>query len=250
MPTYPSTRRGGFGAAALGSDAQQQMVRANAEQNRLQTEASTRAAQDQLNQDEVTRNQLSSQRTASDIAGQMLANNNNPRSSNGLQFNVSSPGAGGSSSDARGGVAIGHGVYPNVSSLMSQLRKKVPQVAAPPRVAPPTVPNLSSNFGQAKDVSSRVGNKALESLRNMMSRRGISDSGLAVEGEANILGNVARQQSDAEYEAARTNTGRQWEANQLGYQGDLSQNQMGYQGAVGQRNNDLQFLLSMLSRLY
>ena len=241
----------GFADNMLGSDQQRRMKRAEGEQSRIQTEDANRAAQDRLVQEEATRNQLNNQRTANDVAMQMLGNQDNPRTSTGLEFQVSSPGGGGGGVRSSGGMSIGGGVYPNVSQLMKQFKSNLPkQVSPPPRVAPPVVPDQSSGFAQAKDVSGRLGNKALESLRNMMTQRGISDSGLAGEGEANILGNVARQQADAEYEAGRTNTARQFEANQLGYQGDLSQNAMGYQGAIGQRNNDLQLLLSMLSRIY
>lgn len=167
---------------------------------------------------------------------------------NGLNINAST-GSGGSGSGSRtGGMAIGGGVYPNVS--MSQFNSQVPKVNAPGRVPHPTVPSTTGAFAHAKDVAGRQGNKAMEALANEMSRRGMSDSGAHSAGMADILGGVGRQQADAEYQAANIDNTRQWEANQLGYQGDMAQNEMNYQGGIAQRGQDVQAFLSMLRQLY
>lgn len=218
---------------------------------RDQTEAKTRADQQYNMQMEATQNQLGAQQRARDSQYSMMGDPNNPRTSNGLEMTISSPGGGGgSSSGSRGGVQIGGGIYPDISSAFAAMQQQAPQVPAPPRVGPPTVPSTSGAFAHAKDVSGRVGNKALEALRNQMTQRGMSDSGMATMGEANILGNVARQQSDAEYQAANIDNTRQWEANQLGYQGDMAQNELGYQGGIQQRGQNMNAFLALLSRLY
>lgn len=192
---------------------------------------------------------------ASDMAHMLMADPSNPRTTDGTNYQISNGGGGGSASGSaggsRGGVAIGGGVYPDVSALTQQLQSIIGQnVQPPPRVGAPQVPSTEGAFAHAKDVSGRVGNKAVEALRNSMTQRGISDSGMATMGEANILGNIARQQADAQYQAANTDNTRQWESNQLGYQGDMGQNQMEYEGAIAQKNQSIQAILNLMRQFY
>lgn len=229
-----------------------QKVNAQAHGQMVQRDAENRYAQTTMQN-----NQLEAQRRASEMQRNLIANPANPRTTNGIESQISNYGGGSASASASGragssgGIAIGGGVYPNISNLMSQFEKQATtSVAAPPRIGAPQVPSTSGAFAHAKDVSGRTGNKAIEALRNSMTQRGISDSGMATMGEANILGNVARQQSDAEYQAANTDNTRQWNANQMAYQGDLGQNEMEYQGAIAQRNQSLQALFNLMQQLY
>ncbi len=225
-----------------------------AEIYRQQSDAATAAKQQQLNQTEVDRMQMLAMSRASDSLPGMMADTNNSMSNNGTDINVLTPGGSGGGSGAggrgSGGVAIGGGIYPDVSALMAQYRQNIPQVQAPAQVGQPSVPSTSGAFAHAKDVAGRQGNKAIEALNNLMTRRGMSDSGMAAEGAANILGGVGRQQADAEYQAANTDNTRQWEANQLGYQGQMAQNAMGYQGGIAQRGQDVESFLNLLRQLY
>lgn len=191
----------------------------------------------------------------------LLQNHANPRTTDGARMQVSNAGdvaaqsdftqrSSGQTSRGGGGVAIGGGVFPDVSQLMNQIQSQLPPVQALQRAPAPQVPQNTGAFARAKDVSGRVGNKAIDALRNSMTQRGISDSGLAAMGEAGILGDIARQQADAEYQEASVNTGRQWDANQLGYQGALRENAMDYQGSLSQRNQSLQALMQLMGYLY
>lgn len=185
------------------------------------------------------------------LANQMMADPNTAKRTDGNSYELSTPGAGGGGAGGGGvrggGIAIGGGIYPDISGMLQQLQQPI---QPPGRIAPPQVPSTSGAFAHAKDVSGRVGNKALEALRNGMTQRGISDSGWAAEGEANILGNIARQQSDAEYEAANIDNTRQWNANQMAYQGDLGQNELEYDGAIQQRNQGLALLQALMRQMY
>lgn len=256
MPTY-----GAFSAQGRGGV--QDPIQANPALSaayRQQTEDAQRAKQEQLRQqeryvqDSQARNMaLAAQRNALSGQSSLMADPTNPRTSNGMEMNISNTGGGGSGSQGvgRSGLAIGGGVFPDISGLMAQLKTMGEgNVKAPGHVGTPQVPQNTGAFAHAKDVAGRVGNKAIEALRNSMTRRGISDSGLAAVGEANILGNVARQQSDALYDETQQNTARQWEANQMGYQGDIAQNQMAYEGDLSQRQHNLQAILQLMNLMY
>lgn len=227
------------------------------QQNQAYADAAARRTQekqDQLNQDEVTRNQLLSQSRASDALYQMMNDPNNYQETDGTNINVNNGGGAGgrasSGSTGTRGVAIGGGIYPNISDLMGQIKNASPQVTPPPQVPQPTVPGSPDQFAHAKDVAGRQGNKAIEALNNYMTRRGLSDSGMAAAGAADILGGVGRQAAQAEYDRANIDSGRQWEANKLGYAGNMSQNQMGYQGGITQRGQDIDALFNLLRTLY
>lgn len=232
----------------------QRQLAGDQERRRLDAEAEQQRVQQM--QEEAMRNQLASQRTAADVQNQMLSSDRSQYSqvNDGLTHTMSTMGDGGGGSTSRRvsaggtvsspGLQIGDGLYKNITGLIDQMRQQ--PITPPPRVAPPVVPSTPNALGPAKEATGRIGNKALEALRNQMTARGMSDSGMAVEGEANILGNVARGQSQAMYDAANLDNSRQWEANKIGYQGDTDYNQMLYSGQLGQRNNDLQILLNLL----
>ncbi len=217
-----------------------------------QTEARNREQQSYLNQQEEQRKAALASSRASDALGQMINQPGNYQETNGTSINVNNGGGGGAgaSRSGTGGVAIGGGVYPDISAQMAQFNKSVPQVPAPGHIAPPVVPSTSGAFAHAKDVAGRQGNRAIDQLANEMSRRGLSDSGMTSMGIADILGGVGRQQADAEYQAANTDNTRQWEANQLGYSGDMNQSQLGYQGGIQQRGQDMSAYLNLLRQLY
>lgn len=240
----------GGGGVAPGGVVRRTPQEVQGQQYADQTYADSRQKQADLNQDEVTRNRLLNQSYAKDRMVQMMADPNSRVSTNGIDINVDNYGGGAGSSRASGGIQIGGGTYPDVSGLMATINKDVPREAAPDRVGAPSVPSTSGAFAHAKDVAGRQGNKAIDAFHNMMTSRGMSDSGMTAQGDASILGGVGRQQADAEYQAANTDNTRQWEANQMGYQGDLAQNQMAYQGGITQRGQDMSTLLNLLRQLY
>lgn len=238
-------QRGGARIGGIGHPA----ANALSQSYRDQTMANQQRAQQQLNQQEMVNNQLTAQQRARDTQTGLMADPNNPRSTNGMEMEISNQ----QPQQPRSGIALSNGVYPDLTQMAQQFATAQSQLAPPPslpRTPPPVVPSTKGAFAHAKDVSGRTGNKALEALRNSMTARGISDSGLAAVGEAEVLGNVARQQSDAEYQAANIDNSRQWEANQLAYQGNMRHDEMEYQHAMNQRNQSLQALFEMFNRLY
>ena len=154
---------------------------------------------------------------------------------------------GGGSSGARNGIAIGGSVYPDITQMYGQIGG---DVRTPNRPSAPQVPMPNSGFAHAKDVAGRQGNKAIDALRNMMTRRGISDSGVAATGEANILGQVARQGAEAEYDAANVANDRQWEANQMDYQGQLAHNDLDVRTQMANRSTKEAILRALMAQLY
>ena len=140
-------------------------------------------------------------------------------------------------------------------SPVPNFQNLIPQAGLPPQVAPPAPingpmpPGLSGPsgaFSHAKDVSGRTGAAAIRALKDQMTRRGMSDSGMEAEGEANILGNVARQQADAEYGAVEKDYDQRFEANQFNHRDLIDQLQNNYQGQMSQRGQDIQALLALL----
>lgn len=230
-------------------DPQQQMQQADI--YRQQTEAASQARVQQQQQQQAANNQLNAQRTAGDLAHQMLQTRDDYQyGSDGTNFQISTGGAAGGASAAAkratSGFSVGGGVYPNVTDALALLKQNTgPQPAKVPAPAANST-LMSESFGQAKDIAGRQGNKALEALRNEMTRRGISDSGIAMEGEANILGNVARGTSQATYNAALADNAREWDARQLGYQGGIQQRGQD----VSMYENDLDRVLRMILQLY
>lgn len=222
---------------------------------RQQTEQANQDSQRYADERHASQVQNGLQSGAQDYRDSMAAMQGNTIHTNGMVMDVTNEGNEGGMAAARnrpaGGVAIGGSVFPDLSGLIAQWQSaNQPHVPPPAHVNPPQVPSTSNAFAQAKNVAGRQGNKAMEAFHNMMTKRGMSDSGMAAEGDANILSNVARQQSEAEYNAANIDNTRQWESNEQGYQGDMAQNQMGYQGGIQQRGQDMQALLSFLQRFY
>ena len=157
------------------------------------------------------------------------------------------PGGAGGSSGAQGGIQIGGSIYPDISQMYAQIGG---DVKLPDRPSAPQVPSPVSGFAHAKDVAGRQGNQAIEALRNSMTRRGISDSGMATMGEANILGQVARQGADAEYDAANVLNDRQWDANQMDYRGRIGHNELDVQTQMANRNPKQAILRALMAQLY
>jgi len=195
-------------------------------------------------------------------ANQLMANDMGGRTAG--QYGYVYPPGGGSGGSGNGGNGGGNGGGGlDLDALIAKLNQGLPTIQPPQQVnlagtPPPQVPLAEGMFAHAKDVSGRVGNKALDAFRSLMTKRGMSDSGLEAEGEANILGQVATQQSDAEYDQANLNNSRQWDANKLayagqmdqnatGYQGSMGQNAMGYNGGIQQRGQDIQALLNLIN---
>ncbi len=142
-----------------------------------------------------------------------------------------------------------------IMNLVKTLKgEPVPREAAPQplaRVAAPEpaadAPSSSLAFARYKDRSGRIGNQALKALRDEMTSRGISGSGIEAGGVSSILGEVARGQGDAEYAQQRAHEDQAWDAKKMGYQGDISQraNDMGlvgtgFSGGITQRGQDMQ----------
>ena len=147
-------------------------------------------------------------------------------------------GGAGSGAGAGGGAAYGAGAGPNV-----------PVPPAPGREAGPTVPagNEGQDFARTKDQAARVGNTAMQALRDQMVQRGIEGSG--VEGEltrgvvsdvANMdvqgLYNILKQKQAQEFEASK-----QTSAQNVAQRGqDIGLLGEGYGGQITQRGQNLE----------
>lgn len=97
----------------------------------------------------------------------------------------------------------------------------------PARVGGPKVaavaPANSEAFGRAKDASSRIHGQALEGLKDQMTARGISGSGVESRATGDLIADAARYQSDAEL-AQQIEAQRQaWEAAKGSHTGDITQ---------------------------
>jgi hypothetical protein len=207
------------------------------------------------------------QANALNTQNSMMTVPKNNITTNGETLQVSNNGgggfSGGSSANRSSGGGGSYGVPEPVKTpqqqafelaqAFSQMRSNIPpQVAAPANIPPPTPPQMagpSGAFSQAKDASGRTGSAAIKALHDLMTRRGMSDSGLESSGEAQILSGVQQQQAGAEYDAANLDASRQWEGQKLGYQGNLGQSSQGYQGAINQRGQDMDSILQLLSRI-
>lgn len=160
----------------------------------------------------------------------------------------------------------------DIMQILKDLRgdqvPREPTPNAPPRIGAPTPaaqpPSQSLGFARAKDQSGRIGAAALRALKDQMTERGISGSGIEGELTGNVLGDVARQQSDAAFQQQRAAEDQAWQAAQQGYQGDITQraqdlglSSAGYSGGITQRGQDMNqnnmtqlapTILSILSR--
>ncbi len=234
-----------------------------------------RKAQEQVNADEAARLASVARQRASDTQYMLMANGNNPRTTDGLNMTISNGGSPGrlssygSYDSSYGGSGSGGG-SPDTAAIDALIQKYAPSPApvsmpsAPARVAAPVAPTRAANtakaFANAKNISGRQGQAAIRALHDTMTRRGMSDSGLEAEGEANILGDVANFNSDAAFRSDLADDDRTWDAAKLGFQGALSQRdadmgfaQSGYQGSIAQRAQDLDrqsLILNLISRRY
>ena len=217
----------------------------------------TRVRQQQISQDEQSRMATQAQRNALDQQNALMTNQDNPRTTNGQSMDISNRGSSSSSSAGSAGPSDSspYDFNTQLQRQLATLQAFQGQLGQPTQlqhIAAPTPPKLSGAsgaFSHAKDVSGRTGSAAIKALHDLMTRRGMSDSGLETAGEADILGNVARQQSDAEYGAVEQDAARQWQASQLGYSGDMNQAQTAYQGQLQQNNQQQNLLQQLLARM-
>lgn len=107
-------------------------------------------------------------------------------------------------------------------------------------------PSASLGFARAKDASGRMGAAALRAMRDEMTSRGISGSGVEADMTSGILGDVARGQSDAAFQQSLEADRQGYDAKKTSYQGRLNQrtNDMGlvgtgFHGGVTQRGDDV-----------
>jgi len=117
-----------------------------------------------------------------------------------------------------------------IQSLLDKMNvPTLPREPAPqdePRVSGPSAAPYQGQtlaFSRAKDASSRIHGKALQALKDQMTSRGISGSGIEADATAEMLTDAANYQSGADLAQAIASDERGWEGTKLGYQGDLSQ---------------------------
>lgn len=117
-----------------------------------------------------------------------------------------------------------------IQSLLDKMNvPTLPREPAPqdePRVSGPSAAPYQGQtlaFSRAKDASSRIHGKALQALKDQMTSRGISGSGIEADATADMLTEAANYQSGADLAQAIASDERGWEGTKLGYQGDLSQ---------------------------
>lgn len=142
----------------------------------------------------------------------------------------------------------------DIFGVLDRLKGETPPRETAPapqnRVAMPTpaaeAPSASMGFARAKDQSGRIGNAALRALKDQMTERGISGSGIEGQLTSNVLGDVARGQSEAGFQQQLEADRQAWDAKQMGYQGDITQraqdlglSSAGYSGGIQQRGQDM-----------
>lgn len=156
-----------------------------------------------------------------------------------------------------------------IQSLLDKMNVPTPAREPPPQsepaVAGPSAAPYQGQtlaFSRAKDASTRIHGKALQALKDQMTSRGISGTGLEGELTADMLTDAANYQSGADLAQAIASDERGWEGAKLGYQGDLSQrgqnlglntsttgfgvSQRGQDIGVNQGNNNMALALAQL----
>jgi hypothetical protein len=214
------------------------------------------------------------QRTEIDLDQQRRTRNINDAEQLAL---ISGPGGGqGGGGGTSGGDGGGSAAAPpplskdDILGLLTSLKgPEAPREAPPtpqPRVQAPTPtaapPSASMGFARYKDQSGRLANSALRGLRDEMTSRGISGSGIEAANTARIYSDAMRGQADNAYQQQARSEDQSWQAQQMGYQGDLTQraqdlglSSTGYQGGIQQRGQDMgynnmsQMMPSILSYL-
>jgi hypothetical protein len=243
-------------------------AQAQAELYRKQTEEATAKKQEELNQAERDRMAMEATRRALDAQVQMMGNSANPQTSDGRTLEVSNYGttgdyggssSGGSRSSAPAAAPAPAAPAMDLSAIEALMNRYAPSPvsapSAPATIAAPTAPSSKANaFANAKNISGRQGAAAIKALHDTMSRRGFADSGMEVEGEAGILGDVANFNSESAFKADLADDERTWDAAKLGFEGALGQRSddmglatTGYQGQIAQRGQDLDKLNTLLA---
>ena len=242
---------------------------AQAEANRKKTQLATQEAQDRINAEEKRQMDMRAQQLALQQAEMLAQTQTNPRTTTGTQMEISNAGTsgdgGGYGSGSGGGSSGGGGGYAaaakspqqqayEMSQAMQQLYSSMPQPQMPTlqRTPAPAVPELtgpSAAFSRAKDASGRTGAAATRALKDLMTRRGMSDSNMEAAGEAQILSGVQQQQAGAEYDAADQDAARRWESAKLGYGGDTDYNNLMYQSQVANQQRQQDMIMQLLSQI-
>ncbi len=141
-------------------------------------------------------------------------------------------------------------IFSVLDRLKGETPAREPTPAAPPRIEAPTpsadAPSRSLAFARSKDRAGRIGAQALKALKDQMSERGISGSGIEGQLTADILGQTATGLADAEFTQQRASEDQAWDAAKMGYQGAIGQraNDMGligagFSGGIQQRGQDI-----------
>jgi len=117
-----------------------------------------------------------------------------------------------------------------IQSLLDKMNvptlPREPAPASDPAVAGPSAAPYQGQtlaFSRAKDASSRIHGKALQALKDQMTSRGISGSGIEGQLTADMLTDAANYQSGADLAQALASDERGWDATKLGYQGGITQ---------------------------
>lgn len=160
-------------------------------------------------------------------------------------------------------------VLGSIQSLLDQMKTPVPAREPAPadelRVGGPNPaayqgPTLA--FSRAKDASSRIHGKALQALKDQMTSRGISGSGIEAQLMQEGLSDAADYQAGADLAQALASDERGWEAEKIRAAGDLTQRgqdigvntattgygvqQRGQDIGIGQGNSQLALALAQL----
>lgn len=160
------------------------------------------------------------------------------------------PASGGTAGDGSPAPLSPEDIFGILDRLKGETPAREPTPAAPPRIEAPTPTadpaSRSLGFARAKDRAGRIGAQALKALKDQMSERGISGSGIEGQLTADILGQTATGLADAEFTQQRASEDQAWDAAKMGYQGAIGQraNDMGllgtgYGGGIQQRGQDI-----------
>lgn len=179
-----------------------------------------------LQQQQIDKNHLDlvNQQHALSQAYMMAGNSDNPRSSTGAEWEISNGGGANRSTSTKGS---GGPSNEEIAALMGLMgggggAPTQPPPARTPLPAP-VLEDPRAAFGMAKDTAGRTTNAAIKALRDLMTSRGMSDSGMEAEGEALLVGDAARQMRQAEFDALTRNTDRQNDFSQFGYTGSSNE---------------------------
>lgn len=246
------------------------------EQQRQQ-QLATQAAQLALQQ---RQHAFQQEQAAAGHQSALLGNMDNYRETesnpNGVSLRVGAGGGGTSGTGTRGPGGSGGGTPPGIPPELLDALKPIPPPPfptpppLPPRTpyAQPTLEDPAQAFAGTKDISGRQGVAAVRALRDLMTRRGLSDSGMEAEQEAAILATVANANTEADRDARTRNVERLNQfalanaglgSGERGQDTSYGANTFGSQAGYGasiygsqtsQRNNALDALMRWYSRVY